>query len=185
MERFRKRQTSGATSGQSSKRSRSSGSTSVNAPASVSVGSPRFQSQSTRTSRPPVSTFSDRRRCPNCRGFHSGPCPEPRVCFHCHEPGHIRSKCPQLISGPKSSGGQSSRASTYGSVQQRTQPTRSQSTGVGRDVSQNTSRAPGRTQTRIYHMTQDKAHADPNVVTGIFLTVSVILNLVSMSMLCD
>ena len=112
--KFQKRKNFGFSSGQSSKKSKSSeslehsfrsGTESVSSPQAFRAPQPSRLGTS-----PPSSTFrrgSMSERCPRCHQFHSRACSVPQgVCFHCGQLGHLKKNCLKLAG--ISSGGQSS-----------------------------------------------------------------------------
>ncbi|CAH9108841.1 unnamed protein product [Cuscuta epithymum] len=100
-------------------------------------------------------------RCNNCKRSHFGKCRDPPRCFQCGDAGHLKTNCPQLggarSSGP-SSGATGSRNQAGGS-----QVTRGQG---GASASNAPSVNQGRTQARVYAMTEADARANPDSVAG-------------------
>ncbi|CAH9124692.1 unnamed protein product [Cuscuta epithymum] len=101
-------------------------------------------------------------RCNNCKKNHSGKCRDPPRCFQCGDAGHLKAHCPQL-------GGARTSGPSNGPTGTRNQPGASQaSRGHG---GASTSNAPsvnqGRTQARVYAMTEADAQANPDSVAGI------------------
>ncbi|CAH9099308.1 unnamed protein product [Cuscuta epithymum] len=94
-------------------------------------------------------------RCNNCKRNHSGKCRDPPRCYQCGEAGHLRSSCPQLgqATGAGPSSGTTASRNRTGAPHG--------STGHG---GPSTSNAPsvnqGKTQARVYAMTEADARAN-------------------------
>ncbi|WRX29420.1 Reverse transcriptase domain - like 10 [Theobroma cacao] len=174
---FAKRRNLGMSSSQPVKRgkdSATSGSTT-----SVSVTSPRplFPPSQQKPLRFSISamtgsgkSFGGSDRCRNYENYHVGLCKGPALCFHCGQPGHIRSNCPRL--GRATVAASSPLART--DMQRRDffgLPPR-QGVAIRSGVESNTpghppSRPQTRTSTRVFAVTEDEARVRPGAVTGI------------------
>ncbi|WRX29416.1 Reverse transcriptase domain - like 10 [Theobroma cacao] len=174
---FAKRRNLGMSSSQPVKRgkdSATSGSTT-----SVSVTSPRplFPPSQQKPLRFSISamtgsgkSFGGSDRCRNYENYHVGLCKGPALCFHCGQPGHIRSNCPRL--GRATVAASSPLART--DMQRRDffgLPPR-QGVAIRSGVESNTpghppSRPQTRTSIRVFAVTEDEARVRPGAVTGI------------------
>ncbi|CAH9135567.1 unnamed protein product [Cuscuta epithymum] len=98
-------------------------------------------------------------RCRNCNRNHGGKCRDPPRCYQCGDTGHIKPNCPQL-GGNRGAGS----SGTTTASRSRTRAPQA-STGQG---GASTSNAPsvnqGRTQARVYAMTEADARANPDSV---------------------
>ncbi|CAH9109543.1 unnamed protein product [Cuscuta epithymum] len=139
----------------SNKKGNHGGGGSFRAPAPPSKGNPAFSGHNS------GSQASTTPRCRNCNRSHAGKCRDPPRCFQCGSTGHIKPNCPQLGGnrGAGSSGATTASRSRTGAPHA--------SAGQG---GASTSNAPsvnqGRTQARVYAMTEADARADPDSVAG-------------------
>ncbi|CAH9111504.1 unnamed protein product [Cuscuta europaea] len=105
----------------------------------------------------PGSTWSP--RCANCGKNHAGKCNEPPRCYKCGSTSHLKSSCPMLNGGGPSGamGGPTTSRGRAGPSQ----------TGTGRSgptASNAASVNQGRTQARVYAMTEADARANPDSI---------------------
>ncbi|CAH9146940.1 unnamed protein product, partial [Cuscuta epithymum] len=101
-------------------------------------------------------------RCKNCNRSHLGKCHDPPRCFQCGNTGHMKMNCPQL-SGARASG-LSNRTKGTRSQAGASQATRGQG---GASASNAPSVNQGRTQARVYAMTEADAQANPDSVAAL------------------
>ncbi|CAH9143139.1 unnamed protein product [Cuscuta epithymum] len=98
-------------------------------------------------------------RCNNCKRNHAGKCRDPPRCYQCGETGHLRSNCPQLgraVSAGPSGGTTMSR--------NRTAAPHANTGHGGASASNAPSVNQGRTQARVYAITEADARANPDSV---------------------
>ncbi|CAH9060861.1 unnamed protein product [Cuscuta europaea] len=98
-------------------------------------------------------------RCANCGKNHGGRCNEPPRCFKCGSTSHLKSSCPMLNGGGPSGamGGPTTSRGRAGPSQAgtgRSGPTASNAASVNQ----------GRTQARVYAMTEADARANPDSI---------------------
>ncbi|KAH9671308.1 Endonuclease [Citrus sinensis] len=108
--------------------------------------------------------------CPTCGRNHQGQCRiEDNMCYLCGQPGHIKRFCPTLSQGDSSARGT---APQYQSHSGPAHGQRGMQTGGSISRSQGTIPSqrgqPGRprTQARVFALTQQEAHATPEVIMG-------------------
>ncbi|CAH9132716.1 unnamed protein product [Cuscuta epithymum] len=101
-------------------------------------------------------------RCKNCKRNHLGKCRDPPRCYQCGNTGHLKMNCPQL-GGARSSGPISGNTGTRNQAGT-SQASRGQG---GASASNAPSVNQGRTQARVYAMTEADAQANPDSVAGI------------------
>ncbi|CAH9142211.1 unnamed protein product [Cuscuta epithymum] len=98
-------------------------------------------------------------RCRNCNRNHGGKCRDPPRCYQCGDTGHIKPNCPQL-GGNRGVG---SSGATTASRNRSGAPHASMGQG-GASTSNAPSVNQGRTQARVYAMTEADARANPDSV---------------------
>ncbi|CAH9062621.1 unnamed protein product [Cuscuta epithymum] len=98
-------------------------------------------------------------RCRNCKKNHTGTCRDPPKCYQCGEAGHMKMDCPQI---GKNRGSRLSGATTASRNRDRA-PHASIGHG-GASTSNAPSMNQGRTQARVYAMTEADAQANPDSV---------------------
>ncbi|CAH9091624.1 unnamed protein product [Cuscuta epithymum] len=142
----------------SNKKGNHGGGRSFKTPAPPSRGNPGMSGQHS------GSQASTAPKCKNCKRNHVGKCRDPPRCYQCGDTEHMRSSCPQLgraVSAGPSGGTTMSRNRTAAPHA---------NTGHG---GASTSNAPsvnqGRTQARVYAITEADARANPDSVAGKFL----------------
>ncbi|CAH9050032.1 unnamed protein product [Cuscuta epithymum] len=121
-------------------------------PAKKSKG-PGGQGHSSGSVRPP--------RCPNCNTNHSGKCNEPPRCYKCGSTSHLKLSCPML-----SGGGPSGAVEAPTSGRGRAGPSQGGTGRGGPTASNAASVNQGRTQARVYAMTEADAQANPDSIAG-------------------
>ncbi|CAH9086109.1 unnamed protein product [Cuscuta epithymum] len=139
----------------SNKKMNHGGGGSFRAPAPPSRGNPNMGGQNSGLQ------ASTKPKCRNCKRNHEGKCRDPPRCYQCGDTGHIRPNCPQL-GGNRSSG---PNVATTVSRNRGGAPNASTNHG-GASTSNAPSVNQGRTQARVYAMTEVDARANPDSVAG-------------------
>ncbi|CAH9113828.1 unnamed protein product [Cuscuta epithymum] len=137
----------------SNKKGNHGGGGSFRAPAPPSKGNSAFGGHNS------GSQASTAPRCRNCNRSHAGKCRDPPRCYQCGDTGHLKPNCPQLGGnrGAGSSGATTASRSRTGAPHA--------STGQGGASASNApSVNQGRTQARVYAMTEADARANPDSV---------------------
>ncbi|CAH9140042.1 unnamed protein product [Cuscuta epithymum] len=144
----------------SNKKGNHGGGSSFRTPAPPSKGNQGPTGQSSRSQNSGVP------RCSNCKKLHQGKCRDPPRCYQCGEVGHMKVSCPQLgraVGAGPSSGTMVSRNRTGA-------PSASMGHG-GASTSNAPSVNQGRTQARVYAITEADARANPDSVAGKFMNI--------------